>query len=315
MLTIVNLLLPLLCIGLIGFIAARTGHFSEEHTTALARFVFNFAVPLMLLQTFAGIDLETDLPGSLLLAYYLPVLFLYFLYFFVSARASGIGRSQQTIFAFACSYGNLVLLGMPVALIVFGDRAVASVFFIIAVHTVMLFTVTTLLLELRRATGKETRSVLTSSFKGLVTNPILLGIFAGLLFGSTGAELPTVVDSLSTLMKSAVVPCSLFAVGASLAQHRISGSWIESLCVVVAKTAVLPVTVWVFSRYVFSLDPLSTAIAVFMAAQPVGVNVYIFSQNYQTGQSMVSASIVLSTILSIFSLPLLLIVLNQSLQI
>ena len=46
--------------------------------------------------------------------------------------------------------------------------------------------------------------------------------------------------------------------------------------------------------------------AVLLAAQPTGVNVYLFAQRYGTAQALASTTIFLSTAFSIFSLPVVL---------
>ena len=103
-------------------------------------------------------------------------------------------------------------------------------------------------------------------------------------------------------MQGAVLPCALFAMGATLAQYGFKGRLGQSIFVVAAKCVILPAIVYVLGAHVFDLPPVWTMVAVLIAAQPAGVNVYLFAQRYGTAQAIASTSIFLSTAFSIFSL-------------
>lgn len=68
----------------------------------------------------------------------------------------------------------------------------------------------------------------------------------------------------------------------------------------------MPLGVWILASQVFDLSPLWIAAAVLLAAQPTGINMYLFSARYDTGQAIASTTIFLSAIGSIFTLPLVL---------
>jgi predicted permease len=65
---------------------------------------------------------------------------------------------------------------------------------------------------------------------------------------------------------------------------------------VVLKLAVLPATVLVAAHWGFGLAGVPLAVAVMMAALPVGSNALIFAQRYETLEAQATASIVLSTL-------------------
>jgi len=57
---------------------------------------------------------------------------------------------------------------------------------------------------------------------------------------------------------------------------------------------------------VFSLSPHWTFVAVLLAAQPTGVNAYLFAEHYSSAQALATTTVFLSTAFSLLVLPVLL---------
>ena len=68
----------------------------------------------------------------------------------------------------------------------------------------------------------------------------------------------------------------------------------------------MPALVWTLSTAVFDLSPLGAMVVTLTAAQPVGVNVYLFAQRYESAQALATSSVFLSTVFSLLTLPVLL---------
>ena len=213
---------------------------------------------------------------------------------------------MRVVAAMGSSYGNSVLLGLPLVLLAFGDDEAVPYLILIAVHTLVLFGVSALTLELVKHGSEGPLSVLRKSVKGVSSNPPLVGIAAGVLFNYSGLELPATLERITTYMGDAVAACSLFALGASLSRYRIAGRLAETVMVVMCKNVLLPALVWLTAVYVFSLESAERTAVVLLAAQPTGIMVYIFSERYGTGQRLATTSIFVSSIVSVFSVTALL---------
>ena len=114
------------------------------------------------------------------------------------------------------------------------------------------------------------------------------------------------LDTLTGFMQNAVTPCALFALGATLTRYGIAGHLKQTCVIILAKCVAFPLMVWVSCRYVFDIDPLWAVVATLLAAQPVGVNIFIFAERYQTAQAMATTAVFLSTTFSLLSIPVLL---------
>ena len=129
---------------------------------------------------------------------------------------------------------------------------------------------------------------------------MIVSIVLGFAWSATGVPLPGPVNQALTLLGAAATPGALFAIGASLAgksAERLSVAGWLSFC----KLVLHPAAVAVMALAVFAIDGFSAKVMISAAALPVAGNVYILAQHYGVAPTRVSASILVSTALSIFT--------------
>ena len=115
-------------------------------------------------------------------------------------------------------------------------------------------------------------------------------------------DLPQPADEFLTLLGGAATPGALFAIGASLASksaERISVAGWLSVC----KLILHPAAVGIAAIYVFHVDPVATGMMIAAASLPVAGNVYIIAQHYAVAPARVSAAILISTVFSVLTIP------------
>jgi predicted permease len=139
-----------------------------------------------------------------------------------------------------------------------------------------------------------------ATLQSVFRNPIIIAILAGTLSGATGFGLPPVVDAALGMVAEMAAPLALVALGMGLAKYRVR----EGLPVAM-KLLAQPLVVWAMAG-ALGLPPLETQVVVLLASIAVGVNVYLMAVQFQSLQGAVAASLVLSTLASAFTTPLLL---------
>ena len=299
--TVIDVAGPVFGLGLLGYLATRLGWFSDEAAGGLARFVFDFAVPLMLVRVFAQTELPDVFPWPLLVSFYGPAAAVYAVGLLVSGRVFGRNMTERTIGGFSCAFGNAVLLALPLALLTFGEGGMVPFLILLAVHGLGYFTVTTALLEYGRRQDRPLNRLPLEIGRGLATNPIILGLVVGVAMNRLGLSLPGLVDRTLEYMQGAVTPCALFSLGASLTRCRIAGGLAEPLFAVAAKNVLMPVLVWSLAVHVFGLPSAWSQAAILLAAMPTGVNVYLFAARYAAAKDLATTTVFLSTTFSLLS--------------
>lgn len=310
MTVILDIVLPVFGLVLLGYGAAKAGWFDTAAVRGLSLFVFNFAIPVMLFRTMARTDLPDRIEWGFLLSYYGGAFGVFFLGMALSGLLFGRKLDGQGIAGITAAYSNTILLGIPLILTAFGEAAGVPLFLMIAFHSLLLLPTVTIVVEAGQGGRLGLRKLILVTGRGLVRNPIIGGLVAGLLFNATGLAIPGLVDSLARTLGAAALPCATFAMGASLAGYRIAGNLREALSLVGLKLAIHPLLVWGLATFVFAVDPFWTAVAVVLAALPSGVNAYLFAQRYAVGIATAATAVFLSTAISIATVSVLLLLLS-----
>jgi hypothetical protein len=271
---------------------------------AVARFVFTFAVPALLLRTVGTTDLPAEPPIGLFASFYLSAAVIFASGMLVARLFFARPPAGQTLTGMAFAFGNTVMVGLPIILAAYGEEGALPFFIILAVHGLIYFSTTTLLLEIQQgAAGRAgLRALPRNLAKALVTNPILIGIALGLAANLSGFGVPGPIERVCEVMQGAVAPGALFVLGASLVRYGIRGRVAQAVVVSIAKLVVFPAITFLLARYVFDLPRDWVEIATITAGLPVGVMVFVFSQKYGTGQAISATSVSLSTVASLFTL-------------
>lgn len=300
-----DIVLPIFALLGIGYLAALVGWFDDAATKALSRFVFQFALPVMLFASLSTQGLPSDFAPTYLLAYFTGVAVCAGL---AALVAAGLGRSssqQRVIAGLAASYGNVILLGVPLVLRALGDAAALPLFLLVSVHGPVMMTLFTVLLE-RGSAGGGGAGALRGTLQGLLGNAILIGLIGGVAFGASGLALPGPVAASAELLGRAALPTALFAMGASLVSYRIRGALGLVLVVVGLKTVVQPLIVWLLVDHVFSIARPWSDVAILLAAMPTGVNAYLFAARYRAGEAEAATAVLLATAVSVVVVSLIL---------
>jgi predicted permease len=292
---LLDIVIPVFGLVGLGYAAALARLFDAERLQGLAYFAFGFATPALLLRSMARMELEGQVAWPFLLSYYIGTFGVFALSLAIARFVLGRSLQEAAIAGMASCFSNTVLLGIPLLLTVFGERASLPVFLLVAFHATLIFPAVTTVLEVGRGAGMRLSRIPATTLRGLIRNPILIGLAAGLLVNVTGAALPAALDSLLRTLGQAAVPCALFAMGASLQGYGMTAERGQIAGLVALKLIGHPLAVWLLGSQVFALDPLWLNVAVVMAALPAGVNVYVMAETYAAAARVAAGTVLLGT--------------------
>ena len=297
-------------IGL-GYGAARLKLIEGAGVVGLSRFVFLFAIPALLFRTSMKVDIGSAAPWGLWGAFFGSAGVVWILAVLVSPKIPSLKPTGGAAGAIASSFGNLVMMGIPLSFAHWGDKAVVPAALIVAIHAPVHWFFATLraewaLRDEEKGQGdKNGQGSVFALIKDLVIslaqNPIVVALFLGLSWGATGLGLNPVVDRTITMLGQAGVPAALFALGLSLAAYGLKGHLRGLSTILVLKMAVFPMVAAVLAFMVFDLPHLWASIVVLFACLPPGANAYLFATRYNVSIAPVSGAIGIGTFLALFS--------------
>ena len=293
--------LPFFALIGLGWGAGRLRFFPDAATEYLTRFVFYFALSAMLFRFAANLSLAEIFDARFAAAYLAGCLAVYLLATLV-ARLRRIPATEAAVEAQCAVIGNTGFLGVPLLTVLLGPEAAGPILMVLAIDLIVFSSLITLIITGAREGHLSPRIIKVLAF-GLVKNPMIVSMAAGLAVSSAGLSLPAPVEEFMTILGAAATPCALFAIGASLASktaERLS----VALWLSFAKLVLHPVAVAVAALLVFGVEPFAAGVMIAAASLPVAGNVYILARTYGVAPQRVSASILISTVFCIVTVSL-----------
>lgn len=301
---IIEAIFPVVAVAGLGWLARATQLFSEFETNTVERIAFWFLLPCLLFYGTATADFPARIDWQFVWGFYGVLLFVYALGMALGRLLFGFGLRELSVFGMAGAYSNVTILGIPITLQLLGEAALVPMLVLITVHNLIIYTVGTLLAELKVETGSSLGRHLLRIGREMLLNPISGSLLAGAAWNLLGLPLPGVVAGTFELLRPAAIPASLFALGAGLHRYHIRGAISAAALIVLLKLLLMPWLTWWVLRHWLQVDLLWAQAAVLLAAMPVGVSVYVFSRRYQSCETAVATSIVLASLGAVLSIPL-----------
>lgn len=304
--SVLTIVAPVFGLIVIGYLSGKLNLVSEAAAKGIADFAFTLAIPALLCRTvasaeFANLSLAGIL-GSFYTAGALTWIAAALLTVFVlkrpAADAPAIGMTS--------TFGNTVMLGIPLSIGVYGTAATPVFALIISIHAPIWWL--TGMLHASAAgdyAGQSRATIVKNTLNDLFRNPIVLGILAGAVWRLTGAPLPAPIDRILQLMAQASVPTALVALGLSLVSFQIKGQVPTLVTATVLKLLWMPALAWLLATYVFQVDDMSRGIITLLAAMPTGANAFLFATKLDRAVDSTSGAVALGSLLTVLTASLL----------
>lgn len=305
MLYSLNVILPVALIIFAGFIARNRKLIPAEASSLLMTYAQSFAVPLLLFNATRTLDLSSFQP-KLYIAYYIPMAIAFGAGFFAARRAFHEPGGVASVYGFCAFFSNSVLLGLPICERAFGVESLSTNYALIAFHSPFGYIFGTSVMELTRRDGEPLHVAMIKIIKSLIKNPLLIGIFFGLLVNLAHIPFPQfAIDAVEMVSRSAL-PVALFGLGMVLAglgsESTVRAMGARVMVLSAIRLGLHPLLVFLIGTWIALPAPM-LASAIVVAAMPTGVNGFIFASLYKRDVDTAAATVFFSTVLSLLTIP------------
>ncbi len=295
-----NAVLPIFAVVAVGFAYGRKGVVSTELAMQLNRFVFYFALPVLLFRRLAGVSIE-QFKWGYVFTYLLAELTLYAIGYALARYVFKLGRLESLLMGMAAGFVNHVMFVLPIAEQLLGAQSLVAIVGIITLDSVILFAGMIMVLETLAGKG-ETKSLL-KMIPVFATNPQLIGIGLGVLAMVAGFEISGGLDLFTQFVGNAAAPSSLFALGIILASQKFA-NFVPAAVFSILKLVIMPLVVWIFLMILVKADPGWAMPALLVAAGPAGLMPFVLALQYKVPVSNIAYIVLISTIGSVASITL-----------
>lgn len=299
MLPIFTIVAPVFGIIAIGYAAGRWKLLSANASQGISDFAFTLAIPALLCRTIATAEFGALSPLAIWGSFYVAGFSTWIAATLATRLVLKRPAADAPSIAMTATFGNTVMLGIPLALGTFGTPATAVIALILSIHAPMWWLIGMLHAQASGGQpGQPLGHIVASLARDLVRNPIIIGIMIGVAWRLTGLTLPAALDKLLLMMAQAGIPTSLVALGLSLVGFAIKGQIPTLVAVVVLKLVFMPMIAWLMASHVFGLDPLTTGVIVILAAMPTGANAFLFASRLDRAVASASGAVALGTLVA-----------------
>ena len=332
MFTILATLAPIFGIMLLGAFAERRHILPPTAAACLNQFVYWFSLPLLLFHQLARMRPEQIPPGAAS-GYLLGLGLALAASYALSVRVLKDGKKEGLMVALLGSFPNAAFMGMPVILLLFpgSDEAALVASLAVVLTSANLLLVDTVL-DMGQSHSQSGWQAAWQVLRSLYHNPIMVCSALGATAGLVAVPVPDALMIMTRMIGSTAAPCALFCMGMSLAAQLSAlpgrktcpaaknaetsssasslagntspwGQWRRQLPIHAFKLFISPVLVFALA-WLWGERGVPLAAATVMAAMPTGVVAYVLAEKYRAAVEDTSMGIVVNTLLSVLSLPL-----------
>lgn len=290
----------------IGIIATRLKVITEGAKKGIADLVFDVTLPLLILTTFAKIDMTPEIlknSGLVFLFAYLSLAVMYAVGHLV-AFIIKIRGNQRAVFINHHMYGNIVFLGFPLmdALFPGGEGLLYAAVFQLASNSVMWTFGVWVFLKGNGGSRKEV-------WKNMI-NPNTVAFFLGIIIMLFQVRFPEVLfEPLHGLGKSTIY-LSMIYIGAMLVHTKVRGImkkphiFLLSFNKLLFVPFLLAIVINLLSYWLFpGFGDIARKVVLLEASMPCMATIVVMAHKFGSDEELATENVFISTILSIFTIP------------
>ena len=293
-----NATIPIFLMMVLGVFFRKTGLLKENMINGLNQFVFKATLPVLLFGDLAKQDFAQAWNGKFVAFCFVVTLVSISLVALMSMALKD--KSQRGEFIQGAYRSSAAILGIAFITNIYGNSGMAP---LMIIGSVPLYNIMAVLVLSFTKPGQSGMSpeLLKKTLKGIVTNPIILGILAGALWSLLRLPMPTILSKTVSNLGSLTTPLGLMTMGAAF-------NWGE------AKTGMGPAFVASFMK-LFGLCTLFLPVAVLlgfreaeliailvMLGSSTTVSSYVMARNMGHSGVLSSSIVAITTLGSAFSL-------------
>lgn len=313
MLTVFNILFPIVSIILIGYFIGRAKLFKDDFFSGVNKLVYSFGLAPMLFTKSATMTVDITVAmrsiGTIVLLITLLVVISW-----IIGTILKLPPKMKGPFVHGSMRGNYAYIGLPVvfyafALTEFADSSTEVAILIITpailYHNILAITI--MLHYKEEKTGSGYLFIL----KSLSRDPLIMGCVLGLIFNIAGLTLPMALVRTGESLGKMALPLALIGIGATIDPKLLRGAVFPPLIASFIKTVASPlIMAALLTLFGIDLHGLHGKILLLLSACSVGVSTYIITEQYGGDGKLAGSAVFISAIMSMVSLSLVLLVIN-----
>ena len=277
-----------------------------RHWAGFNTFIIYFALPALFFKLLSKTPVE-QLASWDFLAANIGVTFGIFAFTFALGFLLSRGEiAIATIQGLAGAYGNIGYMGPALAILALGEQAAIPVAIIFCFENVMHFAMAPAMMAVAGQKKQSTFQLIVEVVRKICLHPFIIATAIGVVAAFMKFVPPVPIERLIDYLAQAAAPCALFAMGVTIGLRPLNRIPTALAYIVPIKLILHPVMMYLVLSYAGDFDPIWMYAAVLLASLPTATNVFVIAQQYDVWVERASASVMLTTVVSVATVSILL---------
>ena len=310
---IFNSLIPIFAVIGLGIVLRRREFLDEAATASFNRFAYYFGLPLFLFYELSNVDAAGGLANWYTVTLLLTTVIAMFFGWLV-ATVTGVKFASRGALVQASLRGNLAFMGLPLVAFLINDLeadqrdSIMAAVLISLAPVIIFFNVASVAVLAIYNEDTESNFSWARVLRNVVSNPILLGCVAGLIWQKFEWQVPLAVDGICQIVGASAFPMALIGIGSQLTRISITRQIRLPMISTLIKCILCPAVCWGIATLI-GLEGAERQVLVILAAMPTAVSSYVLAEQMNSDADLAASSVVVSTAASMLTLTVLLLLL------
>lgn len=311
LLTSIGNVLSIAIMIIIGYVLAYKKWFNKNSTDLLVKLVIKISLPPLLfsimLENFDRNELIHSFKG---LSIPLLSIFILFLIGTAVAKILNVQKNREGLFTSCFFNSNTIFMGLPINLALFGEKSIPYVLLYYVANTIFFWTLGVYEIS-KDGTEEKSRFFSMKTIKKILSPP-LIGYLISLVFIIFGIKLPDSLMSTCKYLGNLSTPLSMIFIGITIYSVDKSAFKLckEMIAIFFGRFILSPILIFILCLFM-PIPSLMRSVFVIQAAMPVMTNSSIIAKSYNADHSFAAVIITVTTIASIFVIPIYMVVLSK----
>lgn len=279
----------------VGFVADKTGLYTEKASKLNTNLLFYIVTPLVIVNSFMSIDNSRENLKNFAIAALGGVVIHLIGMVLILPLFRKTEKSKAGLYRYACMYGNCGYMALPLANAVLGPQGAFYCSAIIMVFNIFSFTHGIYIMGAQKG---------GFNFKKLLINPGSIGVALGLPLYLLGVELPTVIATPISSLATLNTPLAMLIFGTYIAHTDLKTMFTDKKIYLVALIKLIAIPLIMIAGFKLLNVPKELAMAISVSASaPCANNTVILAGKYGLDTGVASKTVALVSFFSIITMP------------
>ena len=291
---------PIFAVIVLGYFLKRKKMLTDSFVSDANRFVFQVALPLMVFQDLWKADIKENFEWKLVLFCFVSTVICFALTW-IGAELFIKDKTMIGAFVQGSFRSSAAVLGLAFISNMYGSVGQAPLMIIGAVPFYNIASVVVLTFRGKNQDNIKNKQGIVKACRNILTNPILIGIVLGCVASLCQLRLPQMASKAIDLVQRTATPVALLAIGAGFefkaAKEKTGPAvWATFIKLILQPLVFIPVAM------LFHFKNQEMLAILIMLAGPATVSGYVMAKEMDNDDVLASYIIVLSTLVSAFTL-------------